>query len=112
MWSRWTALGMRTRITAVTAVALAVTLAATAAAFVVLFAGHRYHALDRVARTRATRIADLVASGQLPQPLPVPPTEATLVQVVDADGRVVAASPTASRTLPLLTARELRDTGS
>lgn len=104
--------GLRARVAAVTALALAGALGGAAVAFVVVFGAARTHAHDAATRRRAALVADLVASGQLPDPLPVPPADGTLVQVLDDSGRVLAASQTASRTLPLVGLEALRAKGS
>jgi signal transduction histidine kinase len=104
--------GLRARVAAVTALALAGALGGAAVAFVIVFGAARTHAHDAATRRRAALVADLVASGQLPDPLPVPPADGTLVQVLDDSGRVLAASQTASRTLPLVGLEALRAKGS
>jgi signal transduction histidine kinase len=112
MRSWWRGRDLRARVAAVTALALSGALGASAVAFVVVFGARRTHAHDLATRRRAALVADLVASGQLPDPLPVPPADATLVQVLDASGRVLAASQTASHTLPLVGLEALRAKGS
>jgi signal transduction histidine kinase len=58
-------------------------------------------ALDESARQRARDVAALVDSEQLPNPIPVA-AGTPLVQVVDSDDRVVAASAGGDRLVPLL----------
>jgi signal transduction histidine kinase len=58
-------------------------------------------ALDETARQRARDVVALVDSGQLPDPIPVA-AGTPLVQVVDADDRVVAASAGGDRLVPIL----------
>ena len=61
----------------------------------------RIDALDQVVRDRAATVAALAADDRLPETLPVAePGE--IVQLIDADGAVLATSPNASRTLPVL----------
>ncbi len=68
-------------------------------------------ALDRATATQsrasAAQIAAYVDDGRLPDPLPV--SGAIVVQVLDAQGRVVAASVAADRLTPLLTSSELAE---
>ncbi|HEY0215382.1 MAG TPA: HAMP domain-containing sensor histidine kinase [Cellulomonas sp.] len=109
---------LRVRLTLLTAGLLAVALAAGAVALTGVLSRGRVAALDEVVRARALTVAELATAGRLPDALPVAqPGE--IVQVLDADGRVVASSTTASRTLPVLppaetaalarAAREARD---
>lgn len=105
MTRRWS---LRARLTAVTAGLLCVALAAGALALSAVLSRSRVAALDDVVRARAQTVAGLVTSDQVPATLPVAePGE--VVQVLDADGRVVASSATASRTLPVLPAGVLAD---
>ncbi len=68
-------------------------------------------ALDRAiatqSRASATQVAAYVDDGRVPDPLPV--SGATVVQVLDLQGRVVAASVAADRLTPLLTPSELAE---
>jgi signal transduction histidine kinase len=63
------------------------------------------HTADDQARATAAEVVDLVNTGQLAQPVPV--TGPSLVQIVDAQQRVRAASSTADRLVPLLSPAEL-----
>lgn len=102
---RWS---LRARLTAVTAGLLCVALAAGAVLLSTVLSRSRVAALDEVVRARALTVAGLVTSDQVPAALPV--TEpGEVVQVLDAGGRVVASSTTASRTLPVLPADALAD---
>jgi signal transduction histidine kinase len=95
---RWS---LRARLTVVTAGLLCVALVIGAVVLSTVLSRGRVAALDDVVRDRALTVGALVRSDQVPEALPVAqPGE--IVQVLDADGRVVASSPTASRTLPLL----------
>ncbi|QZN84847.1 ATP-binding protein [Cellulomonas sp. C5510] len=100
---RWS---LRARLTVVTAGLLCLALAVGAVLLSAVVQRSRVAALDDVVRARAATVAALVAGDQVPDALPVAePGE--IVQVLDARGRVVATSPTASRTLPVLPAAEL-----
>lgn len=100
---RWS---LRARLTVVTAGLLCVALAVGAVLLSAVVQRSRVAALDDVVRARAATVAALVAGDQVPDALPVAePGE--IVQVLDARGRVVATSPTASRTLPVLPVAEL-----
>ncbi|MGH8777099.1 MAG: sensor histidine kinase [Jiangellaceae bacterium] len=99
--ARWPALSLRARLT-VTATAL-VALALVAGTILLLVALQRslVSALDESARQRARDVAVLVDTGQLPDPIPVA-AGTPLVQVVDADDRVRAASAGGDRLVPIL----------
>jgi signal transduction histidine kinase len=89
------------RLTVLTAGLLCVALVVGAVVLSTVLSRSRVAAVDDVVRARALTVGGLVTSDQLPDALPVAePGE--IVQVLDADGRVVATSPTASRTLPVL----------
>lgn len=94
---------LRARLTLVTAGLLCLALAAGAVALSAVLSRSRVAALDDAVRARAVTVAGLVAGDRLPAALPV--AEAgEIVQVLDAEGRVIASSTTASRTLPVLPA--------
>ncbi|NHT18976.1 histidine kinase dimerization/phospho-acceptor domain-containing protein, partial [Cellulomonas sp. IC4_254] len=96
--ARWS---LRARLTVLTAGLLCAALVVGAVVLSTVLSRGRVAALDEVVRARAETVAALVASDQVPDALPVAePGE--VVQVLDADGRVVATSPSASRTLPVL----------
>lgn len=99
-------LSLRARLTLVTTVLLAATLVAGATVLTTVLSASRVSALDTIVRDRVATVTQLVEADSLPEALPVAePGE--VAQVVDADGRVLATSPTASRTLPLLPAAEV-----
>ena len=103
--ARWS---LRARLTVLTAGLLCVALVVGAVVLSTVLSRGRVAALDEVVRARAETVAALVASDQVPDALPVAePGE--VVQVLDADGRVVATSPSASRTLPVLGGDALAD---
>jgi signal transduction histidine kinase len=62
--------------------------------------------VEGTARASAEQVALLVDSGRLPDPVPVSGSQ--VVQVLDAEGRVVTASVTADRLTSLVTPDELR----
>jgi signal transduction histidine kinase len=97
---RWS---LRARLTLLTSGLLCVALVVGAVVLSTVLSRSRVTALDDVVRDRAVTVAGLVAGDRVPDALPVAePGE--IVQVLDGDGRVVATSPTASRTLPVLPA--------
>lgn len=103
--ARWS---LRARLTVLTAGLLCLALVVGAVVLSTVLSRGRVAALDEVVRARAETVAALVASDQVPDALPVAePGE--VVQVLDADGRVVATSPSASRTLPVLGGDALED---
>lgn len=103
--ARWS---LRARLTVLTAGLLCAALVVGAVVLSTVLSRGRVAALDEVVRARAETVAALVSSDQVPEALPVAePGE--IVQVLDADGRVVATSPTASRTLPVLGGAALAD---
>ncbi|WP_449385494.1 ATP-binding protein [Cellulomonas soli] len=102
----WWGRSLRLRLTLVTAGLLCLALVAGAVALTAVLSRSRVAALDDIVRARVTTVATLAAEDRMPEALPVAePGE--IVQVLDADGRVLATSPTASRTLPLLPLDEI-----
>jgi signal transduction histidine kinase len=61
--------------------------------------------VDTGAKETISDVADLIAAGQLPQPVPVAGVQ--LVQVVDSQDRVRAGSPGVDRLVPLLRSSEV-----
>ncbi|GIG35183.1 ATP-binding protein [Cellulomonas pakistanensis] len=99
---------LRARLTVLTAGLLCLALVVGAVVLSTVLSRGRVAALDEVVRDRAATVAALVAGDQVPEALPVAePGE--IAQVIDADGRVVASSTTASRTLPVLPPGALAD---
>ncbi|WP_159809926.1 sensor histidine kinase [Cellulomonas citrea] len=97
---------LRTRLTLVATGLLAVALVAGAVLLAGVLSSSRLSAIDQVVRNRVDQLTALALSDQLPSALPVSePGE--MAQVLDADGRVLATSPNASRTLPLLAPDQL-----
>jgi signal transduction histidine kinase len=97
---------LRVRLTVLTTLLLAATLAVGATALTTVLRVGRVGALDAIVRERVATVALLVEADGLPATLPVAePGE--VAQVLDAQGRVLASSPTASRTLPVLPAADV-----
>jgi signal transduction histidine kinase len=99
--TRWPALSLRARLTVVATVLVAAALLAGTVLLLVALQRSLIAALDETARQRARDVVALVDSGQLPDPIPVA-AGTPLVQVVDADDRVVAASAGGDRLVPIL----------
>ncbi|WP_448061374.1 ATP-binding protein [Cellulomonas hominis] len=99
----WDAWSLRLRITLLTAGLLCVALVVGAVALTSVLSRSRVAALDDLVRERAQTVAALAHDDRLPAALPVAePGE--IVQLLDADGLVLATSTNASRTLPVLPA--------
>ena len=98
---RWPALSLRARLTVVATALVAVALLAGTILLLVALQRSLIAALDESARQRARDVAALVDTGQLPNPIPVA-AGTPLVQVVDAEDRVVAASSGGDRLVPIL----------
>ena len=98
---RWPALSLRARLTVVATALVAVALLAGTILLLVALQRSLIAALDESARQRARDVAALVDGGQLPNPIPVA-AGTPLVQVVDAEDRVVAASSGGDRLVPIL----------
>ncbi len=92
-------MGLRARLTAATTVVVAVGLLAGSLLVVLALRVALLSGLDEGGRARARGVAELVTQDRLPSTLPA---GAGLVQVVDADQRVLAASPGTDRLVPLL----------
>ncbi len=87
----WTRLGVRGRITLAATIAVAIVLALAGVALVVLLQRDLLAGVDASARTRAQDIAGF-SNGTLPSVLPAAQDDASVVQVLDSSGRVLAAS--------------------
>ena len=102
-WRSWS---LRLRLTLLTAGLLCVALAIGAVTLTTVLSQGRVAALDQIVRERASTVAGLAADDRVPQTLPVAePGEIT--QLLDPSGQVIASSPNASRTLPVLPAAAL-----
>lgn len=97
---------LRLRLTLLTAGALMVTLAVGAVVLTSVLSAGRVSALDETVRDRVDTVADLAAADRVPDPLPVA-ERGEIAQLLDAEGRVLASSANASRTLPVLPAATL-----
>ncbi len=106
--SWWTTRSLTLRLTIIATVVLATGLASGAAALAAIFFHNRLAAVDANLRAESATLTALIRSGQLPDPLPVPAGQAVLAQVVDPEGTVRAATPAASRVLPILPPAVLR----
>ncbi len=96
---------MRARLTLATTGVVALALVIGAFVLVTALRVTLLRQRDDAARDQARGIAALVTSGRLPDPVPTGGT--TIVQVVDAAGRVRAASPGGDRLVPMLEPAEL-----
>jgi len=100
----WADRSLRLRLTVLTSGLLCVALALGAVMLTTVLSRSRVAALDGIVTARSATVAGLAADDRVPATLPVAePGE--IVQVLDASGRVLASSPNASRTLPVLAVR-------
>ncbi len=97
----WRRRSLRARLTVTAAAGLTVALTGLAVLLITTLSLTLDRGLDVSARQTAQEVAALVDANRLPNPVPVAAGTA-VVQVVDADGRIVAASPGADRLVPLL----------
>ena len=98
----WRRLGVRGRLVVFATAALALALVAAALLLLVVVRAALVGSLDDAGRQRTDDVAALVETGRLPDPLPV--TGSAVVQVVDAERRVLASSPGGDRLAPILDA--------
>ena len=104
---RWQGTGLQTRVTVLAGAVVAVALVAGAVLLVTVLRAGLTGAGDERATSRVDEVERLVVEGRLPTRLPgADPT--VLVQVLDADGAVLAASTGASRAVPLLSPEEVQ----
>ena len=99
-------LSLRTRLLLIGVTGVAVALLLAGLGFYEALTVSTDRTLDREALTSATEVAALVDEGRLPDA--VPTSGSQLVQVVDAQERVVAASLGADRLVPVLTPAQLQ----
>jgi signal transduction histidine kinase len=101
-------IGVRGRLTLTATVLVALVLAVGSA--LLMLALHRalIGSLDASARQRAADVATLIDTGNLPRSIPAS-GGTVLVQVIDARGRVLAATPGGDALVPLLSGQTLRD---
>jgi len=97
----WRRRSLRARLTLTAAAGLAVALAGVAVLLVSTLGVTLDRGLDNSARQTAREVAALVDANRLPNPVPVAAGTA-VVQVIDAHGRIAAASAGADRLVPLL----------
>jgi signal transduction histidine kinase len=97
----WRRRSLRGRLTLTAAAGLAVALAGLAALLMTTLSLELQTGTDNSARQTGREVAALVDANRLPNPVPVAAGIA-VVQVVDAQGRIVAASAGADRLVPLL----------
>jgi signal transduction histidine kinase len=97
----WRRRSLRARLTLTAAAGLAVALAGLAVLMMTTLVLVLDHGLDISARQTGQEVAALVDANRLPNPVPVAAGTA-VVQVVNAQGRIVAASAGADRLVPLL----------
>ncbi len=95
--------GVRARLVLSAAVPTAVALVVVAVAVAVVFSWSLSRDLDRQTQAESRSLVALCAADGLPGTLPLPLGSALLAQVVGEDGRVVAATPSASPLQPLST---------
>lgn len=101
----WRRATLRTRLVALAAAALVLALALSTVVLVAVLRVVLERTTDAAAKQTGRVVAALVDAGRLPDPIPAGGT--TVVQVIDADGGVQAASAGADRLVPMLPAAEL-----
>ena len=105
----WPALSVRARLTLATTGVVALALGIGGFVLVTVLGVTQLRQRDEAARDQARGIATLVTSHRLPDPVPTGGT--TIVQVVDAQGRVRAASAGGDRLVPCSSPRTSRGCG-
>jgi signal transduction histidine kinase len=103
----WRRLSLRARLTTLASLVVAAGLVAGSLLLLGSLERSLIAAVDTTARQRAQDVAALAASDRLPDPIPVAGAGTVLVQVVDAQNRVLAASVGSDRAVPLLSPGEL-----
>jgi signal transduction histidine kinase len=98
----WVRRSLRIRVTLIATAVLAIGLLAGTAGLARLFAAARVAAVDQVVKAEAATVGQLVAAGDLPSPLPAPPSGTAKAQVVDRAGTVLAATGDASPVLEII----------
>ena len=101
----WRRRSLRARLTLTAAGGLAVALTAVAILLMSVLGVTLDRGLDNSARQTGQEVAALVDANRLPNPVPVAAGTA-VVQVINAQGRIVAASAGADRLVPLLPAAQ------
>ena len=100
----WSERSLRLRVTAAATAVLAIGLIVGTVVLSTLFEHRRVGVIDGTVREEAATVAQLVAAGNLPSPLPAPAAASTIAQVLDPTGTVLAATASASRVLEILPA--------
>ncbi len=98
---RWQRLGLRWRLMVIGLAGLTVSLAAAGTVLYAVLSANLHGTLADDARRAADEVATLAAQRRLPDPVPV--SGALVVQVLDADLRVITGSALADRLTPLVT---------
>ncbi|MFG1920569.1 ATP-binding protein [Cryptosporangium sp. NPDC048952] len=101
----WWRARLSTRLVALATAAVVVALAVSTVVLVVVLKSSLERALDAAARQTGEDVAALVTTDSLPNPIPAGGT--TVVQVIDANGAVLAVSSGADRLVPMLPKDEL-----
>ncbi len=104
----WRELSLRARLVLIGVTGLAVGLAAGGVVLLGALDLALKRSVDEGALQTANRVAQQVREGGPPDPIPVVGARAAVVQVVDSDLGIRAASVGSDRLKPFLTARELR----
>ncbi|WP_061288841.1 sensor histidine kinase [Herbidospora cretacea] len=102
----WRRRSLRVRLTLMATAALAVGLGAAAWVFVNVLGRSLITTIDDEVTSRAREIVALSDAGRLDGE--IVPTKATIVQVIDRNGRITSATPSTDRTVPLLPAAPRR----
>jgi signal transduction histidine kinase len=97
----WRRRSLRARLTLITSAGLALALAAAAVLLVNALRVALIRGLDDSARQGAVEVAALIDQNRLPNPVPIASGTLT-IQVLDARGRIIDASPGADRLVPML----------
>ncbi|GII77208.1 hypothetical protein Sru01_21900 [Sphaerisporangium rufum] len=95
----WRRQSLRFRLTATASAALAAALAAAAWLLVHVLGSALIDSVDEVAYQRARDVVALAADGRLADPVAVP--DGTMIQVLDARGRITNVTPGTDRLVPL-----------
>ncbi|GAA2029393.1 HAMP domain-containing sensor histidine kinase [Terrabacter terrae] len=103
---RLAGLGLRGRLMLVGLLGVAGALAVGGVLLYVVLTGSLSRSVEAAARASAQQVALLVDAGRVPDPVPV--SGAQVLQVLDAEGRVVSGSVTADRLTALVTDAERR----
>lgn len=97
----WRRRSLRTRLVTGSVLPLGLALVVGTVALTGIFAAGRLREVDAQTGVEGQVLSQLAATGQLPNPLPVPAGSTLLAQVLSSSGEVLAATAGASRLLPL-----------